>query len=107
MERHPFGLFHLPEVFPLTLLNIHSFTVNVKKMKNITVSVNDDIYHRARIKAAEKKSSVSRLVAEYLEKLVEEDDRLDKAREEMTLLFERNAGGEYRVKMSREEMHDE
>jgi len=38
-------------------------------MKNITVSVKDDVYRRARIKAAEMDTSVSRLVARYLEEL--------------------------------------
>jgi len=35
-------------------------------MKNITVTVSDEIYRRARSKAAEHNTSVSRLVADYL-----------------------------------------
>lgn len=35
-------------------------------MPNITVSVPDDVYREARIRAAERGSSVSALVAEYL-----------------------------------------
>ena len=35
-------------------------------MKNITVSVSDEIYRRARIRAAELGTSVSALVAEFL-----------------------------------------
>lgn len=35
-------------------------------MKNITVSVPDEIYREARIRAAERGSSVSALVADYL-----------------------------------------
>ena len=42
-------------------------------MKNITVSVPDDVYRRARIRAAERGSSVSGLVAEYLRSLSEQD----------------------------------
>ena len=38
-------------------------------MKNITVSVPDDVYRNARIRAAERGSSVSALVAEYLRSL--------------------------------------
>lgn len=40
-------------------------------MKNITVSVPADVYRRARIKAAERGSSVSALVAAYLRSLAE------------------------------------
>jgi plasmid stability protein len=35
-------------------------------MKNITVSVDDDTYRRARIKAAEQDTSVSALVRKFL-----------------------------------------
>ena len=35
-------------------------------MKNITVTVDDETYRRARIKAAEKDTSVSALVRQYL-----------------------------------------
>lgn len=42
-------------------------------MKNITVSVPDDVYRAARIRAAERGSSVSALVAEYLRSLSERE----------------------------------
>ncbi len=42
-------------------------------MPNITVSVSDDIYRAARIRAAERGSSVSALVADYLRSLSERD----------------------------------
>ena len=41
-------------------------------MKNITVSVPADVYRKARIKAAERGSSVSALVAAYLRSLSEQ-----------------------------------
>jgi plasmid stability protein len=42
-------------------------------MRNITVSVPDDVYREARIRAAERGSSVSALVAEYLCSLSERE----------------------------------
>lgn len=39
------------------------------QMKNITVTVHDDVYRRARVKAAERDTSVSALVREFLESL--------------------------------------
>lgn len=42
-------------------------------MKNITLSVPDDVYRTARIRAAERGSSVSAIVADYLRSLARED----------------------------------
>ena len=42
-------------------------------MANITVSVPDDVYRTARIRAAKRGSSVSGLVAEYLRSLSDRD----------------------------------
>ena len=38
-------------------------------MRNVTISVPDEVYRSARIRAAERGSSVSALVAEYLRTL--------------------------------------
>ena len=43
-------------------------------MKNITVTVSDEIYRQARNKAAEHNTSVSRLVAEYLRSLSRDEE---------------------------------
>jgi plasmid stability protein len=40
-------------------------------MKNITVSVDDEVYQRARIRAAHRNTSVSALVRQFLESLDE------------------------------------
>jgi plasmid stability protein len=40
-------------------------------VKNITISVPDDVYRDARIRAAERGTSVSALVADYLRSLSE------------------------------------
>lgn len=42
-------------------------------MPNITVSVSDDVYRQARIRAAELGKSVSALVAEFLSSLSERE----------------------------------
>lgn len=43
-------------------------------MKNITVSLSDDVYRRARMTAASRDTSVSALVREFLEALDAEGD---------------------------------
>jgi hypothetical protein len=42
-------------------------------MKNITVSVDDETYRRARIKAAERETSISALVKRFLTQLASEE----------------------------------
>lgn len=47
-------------------------------MKNITVSVDDEIYHRARVRAAEKRTSVSALVRRALQELAGEETEFER-----------------------------
>jgi hypothetical protein len=47
-------------------------------VKNITISLPDDIYRRARVMAAERDTSVSALVKEYLMKLGNEESDFDR-----------------------------
>jgi hypothetical protein len=55
-------------------------------MKNITVSVDDETYRRARVKAAERDTSVSALVRGFLTDLAaEESDRERLLRQERSL----------------------
>ncbi len=42
-------------------------------MKNITVSLPDEVYRRARVKAAERDTSVSGLVRDFLERLATDE----------------------------------
>jgi hypothetical protein len=75
-------------------------------VKNITVSVSDDVYRRARIRAAELGKSVSALVAEYLNSLSEHDAEF--ARLEAK---QRRVQGEIRAfrardRLSRDRLHD-
>jgi plasmid stability protein len=75
-------------------------------MKNITVSVPDDVYRAARIRAAERGSSVSALVAEYLGSLSERDAELARARanwREVAAEIESFRGAD---RLGREELHE-
>ena len=48
-------------------------------MKNITVSVEDEIYHNARVEAAKRRKSLSALVAEFLRKLAQDEENAPEA----------------------------
>ena len=57
-------------------------------MKNITVSVEDEVYLAARRKAAERDVSLSHLVAEYLRSLSREDELRIERRRLLTAAFQ-------------------
>jgi plasmid stability protein len=76
------------------------------RMKNVTVSVPDDVYRTARIRAAERGSSVSGLVAEYLRSLAGGDAEFARLEAE-----QRRIQGEIKRfraadKLGRDELHD-
>ncbi|MHB8691963.1 MAG: hypothetical protein ACYDHH_12025 [Solirubrobacteraceae bacterium] len=47
-------------------------------MKNVTVAVPDDVYRFARIRAAERGTSVSALVSEYLRSIADADAEFER-----------------------------
>jgi len=79
-------------------------------MKNITVSVDDDIYHRARIRAAEQRTSVSALVRRALQDLAGEETDFERSVREEDALRERvrSRGCRFSAedRLTREQVHD-
>ena len=75
-------------------------------MKNITVSVDDEIHRRARVKAAERDTSVSALVKQFLVALASDEGTAERlARDEQALRARiRNFSASNRL--SRDELHD-
>jgi Arc/MetJ-type ribon-helix-helix transcriptional regulator len=74
-------------------------------MKNITVTVDDETYRRARIKAAERYTSVSALVKQFLNELSGEDDfdRLWRKEQELRKQIRSFDGGD---RLSRDEIYE-
>src|SRR6516164_3475478 len=61
-------------------------------VKNITVSLPDELYRKARIKAAERNTSLSAMVKQFLESLAKEEGefkRLERLQEESYAQIER------------------
>ena len=75
-------------------------------MRNITVSVPDDVYRNARVAAAQRDTSLSALVVAYLERLsgrMEEFARLEDLQHEVQAeIGQFRAGG----RLGRDEVHD-
>jgi len=78
-------------------------------MKNITVTVEDELYHRARIRAAREGTNVSAVVRNYLRQFIEGEspfERLKREESELRAQLLAAAGGVRAAeRMSREEAH--
>ncbi len=76
-------------------------------MKNITLAIEDDILERARVVAAEKRTTVNAMVREFLAEVTDRDERREKARVALLELM-RNSKGRMRsdFKFDREETHE-
>jgi uncharacterized protein YdaU (DUF1376 family) len=75
-------------------------------VKNITVSLDDDTYRRARIIAAERDTSVSALVKEFLRGLGSGESQVERLKREERALRERITSFQASDKQSRDELHD-
>lgn len=82
-------------------------------MRNITVSVDEETYRLARVRAAESDTSVSALVREFLEELVHGETRKERferlRRKQDEVLAEiRSRGGGLRAadNLTRDELYD-
>ena len=75
-------------------------------MENVTVSLPDDVYRRARIKAAERDTSVSAIVRQFLLDLGERESDLERRRrlqsEILASIHRFRAGG----RLTRDKVHD-
>lgn len=75
-------------------------------MTNITVSVPDDVYKAARITAAERGTSVSALVAEYLRSLSAHEAEFARLEALQKRVQEQITGFSAGDRLSRDEVHE-
>ena len=75
-------------------------------MRNITVSVDDETYRQARIKAAERETSVSALVREFLTDLATEGGESERLLQQERALRARVTNFSASDRLSRNEVHD-
>jgi hypothetical protein len=74
-------------------------------MRNITVSVDDKTYRRARVKAAEQDTSVSALVKRFLNGLAAEESDCERLKREERALRDRISAFRAADRLSREDVH--
>lgn len=74
-------------------------------MKNITLSVDDAVYDQSRVIAAQRQTTVSAMVREYLKSLADQQARQEQARQRMLLMIGQ-FGGKVGRMPSRQERHE-
>lgn len=75
-------------------------------MKNLTLSVDDDVLAIVRRYAAERRSSVNALVREFLAEIAAREDRSRAARRKIRSLSRRSKGRIGTTSWTREELHE-
>jgi Family of unknown function (DUF6364) len=74
-------------------------------VKNVTLSVDEEVLSAVRRYAAERNSSVNALVREFLAGIAEREDRAKKARRRIRKLSERSEARIGSKSWSRDELH--
>jgi hypothetical protein len=75
-------------------------------VRNITVSLDDEIYRQARMIAAERDTSISALVKEFLVALGSGGSEVERLKREERALRERITSFRASNRLSRDELHD-
>jgi len=78
---------------------------SVENVKNINVTVDDETYRRARIKAAERDTSVSALVARFLTELATGETDTERLKREERALRERIGSFRAADRLARDDVH--
>lgn len=74
-------------------------------MKNVTVSIPDEVYRAARVRAAEGDSSVSALVTAYLRSLGEREAEFSRLEAQQSQVFEEVGSFRAADRLDRDELH--
>jgi len=75
-------------------------------MKNITVSLDDETYRRARMVAAQRDTSVSALVKRFLVSLAADETETERLKRAERALRERISSFRAADRLSRDDVHD-
>ena len=75
-------------------------------MRNLTVSVPDEVYRQARIKAAEQNRSLSAVVTEYLSSLCESDSEFARLLAQQDEVLREIEGFRAADRIERDRVHD-
>ena len=74
--------------------------------QNITLSLPKSVLRRMKVLAAQRQSSVSRLLTQAVEKMLAEETEYEAARKRQTILLEKGFNMGFRKPASRDELHE-
>lgn len=74
-------------------------------MKNITVSLDDDTYRRARVRAAEEATSVSAVVRQFLIDFAKTESEFERLKRQEQMLREQIGSFRASDRLPRDEVH--
>jgi parvulin-like peptidyl-prolyl isomerase len=74
-------------------------------VKNVTVSLTDEVYRNAKIKAAERNTSLSALVRQFLQTLGDEEDEFRKLERLQEQAYSEIKSFRASTRLNREELH--
>ena len=86
-------------------LDVGDYDSNCENMKNLTVSLDDETYRRARMIAAQRDTSVSALVKTFLVQLTSGENRTERLKREERALRERITDFDASDRLSRDDAH--
>lgn len=75
-------------------------------MKNITLAIDEEVLDEARRVAANRKTTVNGLVREFLQRIVEQENRAERAMRELARMSERTTGELGPRTWTRDELYD-
>jgi len=75
-------------------------------VRNVTVSLDDEIYRRARVKAAERDTSLSALVRDFLVSLGEEETDFERRKRLQDEILRSIVAFRAQDRLSRDDAHD-
>ena len=84
----------------------HSFCDSVMAKTNVTISIDSKLAHEAKVLAAQRGMSLSRLVAEQIELLVADERRYEAAKRRAIRHMEEGIASGWRKPASRDLLHE-
>jgi hypothetical protein len=99
------GILRVFDGFP-AVLDPRSTQWYCENMKNVTVSLDDETYRRARMVAAERDTSLSALVKGFLKQLGSGESETERLKKQERVLREQIKTFSARNRISRDELYD-
>jgi hypothetical protein len=100
------GAATVEDIEPFATLTRTSWSTTLASMRNVTITLDEEVARWVRVEAAKQETSVSRLVGEMLREHMRSQDSYEVARRQFFTVQPRPLRGDDSPLPSREELHD-